>query len=153
MKSSNNPILDTIENSLNSHRITEKAIERLSSTLLNIIWKNWEVLSCNDVEKEVTLILNITIKLVCEKYNIQVEQILQKNREAQIANIRFIFMYILHIHFWINFPTIWKALNKAHSTIKNGVQKIEDMCEMNDFENEINLLWEKAVERYQHQKA
>ena len=93
-----------------------------------------------DSKKEVTA--QLIIETVAEHYQIPVEHIISKKRNANIVKPRHIAMYILRTKFNLNLKTIGEFYgNRDHASVAHGVDKIESMLKDNNLaKNDIDFL-------------
>ena len=120
-----------------SSKINKKAItlEMAEEALKDIIYP--------DAPKMVTP--QIIIQVVADHFGIKAEDITSKKRTAEIVVPRQVVMYLCRELTDISLKNIAKVLDKKdHSTIINGIQKIQDEINNDsDFANQINIIRKK----------
>ena len=118
-------------------KINKKAItlEMAEEALKDIIYP--------DAPKMVTP--QIIIQVVADHFGIKAEDITSKKRTAEIVVPRQVVMYLCRELTDISLKNIAKVLDKKdHSTIINGIQKIQDEINNDsDFANQINIIRKK----------
>ena len=87
----------------------------------------------------------IIIQVVADHFGIKAEDITSKKRTAEIVVPRQVVMYLCRELTDISLKNIAKVLDKKdHSTIINGIQKIQDEINNDsDFANQINIIRKK----------
>ena len=85
-------------------------------------------------------------KLVCEKFEIEIEQIEGSSRKKQIALARQVAMYLARKFGNFSFPKIASAFNRDdHTTVMHAVNKIENLRKENHEINQILLELESQM--------
>ena len=89
----------------------------------------------------------IIIQVVADHFGIKAEDITSKKRTAEIVIPRQVVMYLCRELTDISLKNIAKVLDKKdHSTIINGITKIQDEINNNsEFANQINIIKKKIT--------
>ncbi len=137
----NDEILDYIANNIKSNiRELEGALNKLlafhnlekKTITMEIAHEELQNIITPDKPKEITP--QLIIEVVCEHFQISLDQMISKNRSSDIAKPRQIAMYLCKNMTDVNLDSIGALLGgRDHSTIIHGVRKIGD-----EYENNIN---------------
>ncbi|MDO4872076.1 MAG: chromosomal replication initiator protein DnaA [bacterium] len=87
------------------------------------------------------------IDKVCKFYNVSREDILSKSRTKDINHARQVACYLMKFEIKMSFPAIGKEFSRDHTTIMNGVSKIEKGVKFDiEVREQINALSELIYE-------
>ena len=88
-----------------------------------------------------TLSVERILTIISQHYQITTTELLGPRRHKELVHPRQITMYLLRSELEFSFPKIGRELNKDHTTIMHGVEKIEKAVNQNPhLQEEINLL-------------
>ncbi len=80
-------------------------------------------------------------KVICKEYQIDITQLLSKNRKSEIAIPRQILMYLTKKLTDLSFPAIGGRLKRNHTTVMHGCKAIEENMESNpEFKSQVMRL-------------
>ena len=87
------------------------------------------------------------IDKVCKFYNIQRDEILSKSRTKDINHARQVACYLMKYELKMSFPAIGREFSRDHTTIMNGVSKIEKGIKFDlEIREQLNALSELIYE-------
>lgn len=86
----------------------------------------------NNIKKKKVLKVEEVVKIVCDYYNIEEDNIYRKIRKKEFVKPRQLIMYLLREDFKISFPTIGEKLGgRDHTTVMHSCDKVKEELEKN----------------------
>ena len=100
-------------------------------------------------ENNSTLTSNYILETVSTHFNVKIEEIKSKRRNKPITNARQVYMYLTREILNESLLNIGKSIDRDHSTVIHGIEKIEEMIKSDKkFEATILSLKEKLMKKY-----
>jgi chromosomal replication initiation ATPase DnaA len=89
----------------------------------------------------------IILKEVSEQYGVSCADLLSESRIREHTFPRFVVMWFCRVHTTMTFPEIGRALNRDHTSVINGVQRITGYLEDAEFADLLDALSEHVAKK------
>jgi len=93
--------------------------------------------------------IDTILRIVCSATGVSKRELLAANRSQKIVNTRHVVMWLLRRHTFLSLPAIGRILHRDHSSVLNGVRRVEAELRNNP-EGELALLARSSDARCRH---